>query len=146
MEWKRAALILALCAPSCTGGGGEPRPVASLAGTADATVAFEEIRQAWDSHESRRPEVLRPLLERFLGRFPRDGRVPMARAIIALVAMDEDNWVAARALVLGLEDVPPGTTGNLATVCRARLLRHDKKPNEALEIMRPLVGKTVDPT
>ena len=150
-EKKRDSLALLLAfalatAPSCTGGGSEARPVASLAATAEATVAFDEIRRTWESHETRRPVVLRPLLEKFLGRFPRDGRVPMGRAIMAIVSMDDDDWVAARALVLGLRDTPPGTTGNLATVAEARLLRHDKQPDAALESLRPLVGKTVDAT
>ncbi len=159
MKWRSLDLLSGVCGVSsvalvwlvplfggCSGSRSEPRPVASLAITADATVAFEEIRVAWEAHESRRPLVLRPMLERFLGRYPRDGRIPMARAMTAIVAMEEENWVAARALVTGLAGTPPGTTDNLVTIGRARLLRYDKQPDQAFALMRPLVGKTVDAT
>src|SRR4051812_18502606 len=104
------------CAGACSGSGADARPVASLATTADATVAFNRIQRSWDNSEARRAAVLRPMIERFLGRFPRDGRAPMVRAYMAFVWMEDDNWIAAKALLLGLEDTPPGTTGDLVTI------------------------------
>ena len=141
---KARALVFVLAA--CSGGGVEQRPVASLATTADATVAFDGIREAWENNEKRRGPLLRPLIEGFLGRYPRDGRAPMVRAYMTFLWMDEDNWVPAEALLLGLEGTPPGTTGDLVTVARARWYRHKKKPEAALELLRPLVGKIVDDT
>ena len=88
---------------------------------------------------------LRAQLAAFLARYPDDGLAPVARAYLAFVEMEEGSWGQARLDVERLSSVPEGSTQNLVTIAHARLFRHDKRPDAALDLLRPLVGKVVDP-
>jgi len=138
--WVIAGLVAA-----CAGGGGQARPVATLASSVGAATAFEAIRQAWGDPEHTTPAALRAMLERFVAEFPGDGLVPLARIALALVALNQGDLATAD-LQLGItEGVPPGTTGDLWTVACARRLRLRDAPEAALGMLRPLLGKNVDP-
>ena len=88
---------------------------------------------------------LRAQLGSFLATYPADGLAPVARAYLAFVEMEQGRWELARAEVARLAAVPEGSTQNLVTIADARLLRHDKRPDLALDLLRPMVGKVVDP-
>ena len=88
---------------------------------------------------------LRRLLDSFLAAFPGDGLAPVARAYLAFVEMEQASWEEARADVHRLAALPEGSTRNLVSIAEARLLRHDHRPDAALDLLRPLVGKVVDP-
>jgi hypothetical protein len=81
-----------------------------------------------------------------LGRYPTDGRVALARAYLFFEMADQGDWTGAERTLALLRDVHPGTTHDLVTIAEARMLRHDKQPDAALDTVRPLVGKTVDAT
>jgi hypothetical protein len=138
-----AAWLIALGA--CGGAASETKPVATLASSTRAAVAFNPIREAWADPEHTDLPTLRRLLERFIARFPADGLVPLARVYLALVALQQGDTAAADPQLALTEGLPPGTAHDLRTVARARRLRMSGAPEAALELLRPLVGKNVDP-
>ena len=77
--------------------------------------------------------------------YPKDGLVPLAHVYLALLALDQRDFATAdREIELG-RSLPPGSTQDLWTVARAQRLRLQDQPDAALELLRPLVGKNVDP-
>jgi hypothetical protein len=139
------AWVVAALAIACAGGGGQPKPVAALSSSVRASTAFESIRQAWGDPEHTTPAALRGMLERFLVAFPDDGLVPLARIALALVAMNQSDLATADAQLALTGDVPTGTTRDLWTIACARRLRLREEPEAALRLLRPLLGKNVDP-
>ncbi len=85
------------------------------------------------------------MLDRFLVAFPDDGLVPLARIALALVAMNQSDLATADAQLALTADVPTGTTRDLWTIACARRLRLREEPEAALRLLRPLLGKNVDP-
>ena len=138
-----AGTLLALGA--CAGGSSAPKPVATLASTPAAAVAFDGIRDGWRDTEHVPPGVLRAELEQFLVQHPRDGLAPLASVMLAMVALGQgDLPTADRELARGRE-LPPGSTRDLWTVALARRSRLGGDAERAMVLLRPLVGKTVDP-
>jgi hypothetical protein len=134
-----------LAAGACTASSTGPTPVATLPSTPVAAAAFDAIREAWRDPKRGTPAALRAQLEDFLVQYPRDGLVPLAHVYLALVELQQSDFAAAeRELALG-ERLPPGTTRDLWTVARAQRLRMRGQPEQALDLLRPLVGKNVDP-
>lgn len=142
-----AALVTAVAwAGACGGTSGfpGPRPVALLASSPRAGAAFEAIRQAWIEGETP-PATLRWMLESFVGSFPRDELVGFARVLLALVGLDQKDFAMADVQLARTEDLVPGSARDLRTVASARRLRLHGEPETALGLLRPLVGKNVDP-
>ncbi len=110
-----------------------------------SSAAFEGIRQAWRSPEKTPTDELQGLLEGFLARFPDDGRVPFARILLALVAMKKNDLPSADSQLARCANLPPGSVRDLFTVARARRLRLGGDAESALDSLRPLLGKNVDP-
>jgi hypothetical protein len=140
-----AVLAVALPAAACAGGRHEPKPVAALASSPQAAAAFDAIRDAWDDTDEYSPAAIRAMLERFLAQFASDGLVPLARSALALLAMKEGDLATADIQIALTQGQPPGTAQDLRTVARARRLRLGGAPEAALELLRPLLGKGVDP-
>jgi hypothetical protein len=142
--WAVAAGLVAVGA--CGGGAGfpGPRPEALLASTAESGAAFEAIRQAWAESSTPAP-VLRSMLDGFLVRYSHDALVPLARVALALVAMRQGDLATAEAQLKATRDLPAGSARDLWTVASAKRLRLHEQPEAALLLLRPLVGKTVDP-
>jgi hypothetical protein len=137
--------MIAALVVGCASGGGQPKPVAALASSVRAATAFDSIRQAWADPEHTTPAALRAMLEHFIADFPDDGLMPRARIALSIVAMTQGD-VATADLQLGLtERVPPGTTHDLWTIAYARRLRLNDAAEAALAMLRPLLGKNVDP-
>jgi hypothetical protein len=95
--------------------------------------------------ERAKPEVLRSMLEAFLARYPDDDVAPMARIALALVALRQNDLATADAELARSTDLPAGTARDLRTVARAERLRLGGDPEASLALLRPLVGKSVDP-
>lgn len=139
------ALAALLLAPGCGGRPAEPKPVATLASSVDAAAAFDAIRKAWGDADATDGAVLRGMIEEFLARFPRDGLVPLARIALAISALQTQDFALADAELRLTQGLPPGSARDLWTVARARSLRVRGEPEAALGLLRPLVGKGVDP-
>jgi hypothetical protein len=144
-----AALAAVVLAAACGGRRAGPKPVATLASSPAAAAAFEGIREAWEESDRSNDLVLRvglrARLERFLTEFPKDGLVPMAEIALAIEAMRDGAMATADAQLDRVKDVPPGTARDLFTVARARRIRLAGDPEAALALLRPFVGKSVDP-
>lgn len=136
---------LGLAAPYACTTQRETRPVASLASTAPAGVDFQAIRDAWLNPSRVGRIELRAMIEAFLKKYPKDGLVPVARAYVAVICMDAGDFPCADAHLQQLTKLPMGTTNDLATTARARWLRLHKQQAEAMKLLRPNVGKNVDP-
>ncbi len=130
---------------SCTGSRSAPKPVATLASTPQAAVAFDAIREAWRDLDRTAAAALRARIEAFMEQFPTDGLIPLARVALAFVAMKGGDLAAADAELALTGGLPRGTTHDLWTIARARRLRLGGDPEAALALLRPLVGKNVDP-
>jgi hypothetical protein len=141
-----AVAIAAIGIDACATGSGEPKPVPTLASTPQAALAFDEIRAAWNDPGHDGAGALRYLLDRFLSRFPADALVPLAHVYLALAAMRQGDFATAdREIAASSLSVRAGTAQDLLTVARARRLRSLGQPEPGLSLLRPLVGKNVDP-
>ncbi|HTB77303.1 MAG TPA: hypothetical protein VK762_28860 [Polyangiaceae bacterium] len=139
------ACAIACAANACGGGRRDAKPVAMLASSPQSAAAFEGIREAFADPEHTTAAALRDRVERFLSQFPDDGLVPRARVILALAAMRAGDLAAADTALAKTSEGPRGTTEELWTVARARRLRLGGDPEAGLVLLRPLVGKSVDP-
>jgi len=139
------SLFVALSAFSCRGGGGAGRPVASIASSTEAAAAFEPIEEAWSTDANERM-ILRSRIVSFLAQFPADGLAPLVRTYLSMVELDRRDLKAAEFQLAQLASLPPGATHDLAEIARAEDLRLRGQPDAAFELLRPLVGKVVDPT
>jgi hypothetical protein len=110
-----------------------------------AGAAFADILDAWRDSEHTSPAVLRVLLERFIARFPTDGLTPLVRVYLALIALGTGDYAEADRQLVATDTVPPGSTRDLRTVASARRLRLQGNAEAAMDLLRPLVGKAVDP-
>jgi hypothetical protein len=85
------------------------------------------------------------MLDGFLARYPNDDVAPIARVALALVALRQHDLEAADVELARSVDLPAGTARDLRTVARAQRLRLGGNPEASLALLRPLVGKSVDP-
>jgi hypothetical protein len=138
-----AALVF--LAGACASSSSEPRPSPALATSPAAASAFEAIREAWRAPDRVSPASLRGAIESFLSRHRSDGLVPVARVYLALVAMKQEDFATADRQLALTATLPPGTAHDLWTVASARRLRLRGEPESAMELLRPLIGKSVDP-
>jgi hypothetical protein len=134
-----------IAAGACGGASSEPRPVPSVASSPMAGAAFADILDGWRDSEHTSPAVLRVMLERFIARFPEDGLTPLVRVYLALVALGMGDFVEADHQLAATERLAPGSTRDLRTVADARRLRLRGNAEGAMDLLRPLVGKAVDP-
>lgn len=117
----------------------------SLASSPAAAAAFEAIRASWNTPVRAVPQVLESQVVAFLIRFPDDGLAPLAHVYLALLALEENDMAKADRELALTKDLPPGTAHDMWIVATARRLRMTGDPEGALALLRPLVGKTVDP-
>jgi hypothetical protein len=131
---------------ACGAGGGFAgrAPVATLASSPQAKAAFEVVRSEW-ADRGRTPADLRVTVDGFLARYPNDGLAPLARVFLALIALRQDDLATADAALASTRDLPPGTTRDFWTIARARQLRLQGQPEGAIALLRPDIGKEVDP-
>jgi len=145
-----AALALAASAAlvgggACGGSAGGTTPVPSLGSTPASGIEFESVREALRTADASSMAALRTRVELFLAHWHDDGLTPLAHVYLALVTLAQGDLATAdRELVLG-EKLPPGNTRDLWTVASAKRLRLGNNAEGALLLLRPLVGKNVDP-
>jgi hypothetical protein len=138
-------VAIGLAFVACSREASWPKPVPTLASSPQAAAAFDEIRQAWGAPDRANAAELRQRLEGFLLRFPRDGLVPLAHVYLALLALGGGDLDSADRHLAASDKLPPGSAHDLWTVANARRLRLRGQSAVALELLRPLVGKNVDP-
>lgn len=167
-------LLLGALALSC-GGAATNAPVGAKArvpSSAAAQIAHAELYERWltfqqesratepvsaarttGTDEAPRParpplssrDRLIPDMERFTILFAGDPIVPFTRACLALLYLDKGDLVHAGLSLGELKGEQQGTARDLSILAHAKLLRLRRKPAEALEMLRPLAGKIVEP-
>ncbi len=142
----RLGLTIALVSACGSGAASlETRPVASLSESTDAMRAMVEIREAWMTPPPAWA-ALRLKLARFVERYPKDALASVARLYMANVDIELGDLASAMSTLDQVKDLPAaGTLTDLDTVTAARLQRARHQPEAALDALRPLVGKAVDP-
>jgi hypothetical protein len=138
-------LVATAVAIACSGDRSESKPVALLAASPQAAAAFDAIRDAWRESDRAPSQALREKIEQFIAHFPSDELVGLARVALALVCMREHDFAAADAQLARTASLPEGTAHELWIVARARRLRLGGNADAAMALLRPLVGKAVDP-
>lgn len=144
---RRIRALLGVAMIACSRVPSWPKPVPALASSPQAEGAFEMIREGWGEPDRMSTEALGQRLENFLATYPNDGLVPLAHVYLALLAMDRgdldsaDRHLAASDRLLAIA----GSARDLWTVAHARSLRLRGLSEVALDLLRPLVGKNVDP-
>lgn len=117
-----------------------------IAASKEAQASLAQVQDAWvNVHRGTLKEVLRVRCRNFLRDFAKDDAAPLVRTYLAISLLGGAEDRAALALIAQNTDEREGTTRDLMDVVRGHLLRKDGRPEAALEIMRPLVGKLVDP-
>jgi hypothetical protein len=89
--------------------------------------------------------LLEPNLTWFVTNYPKDGETPLAKAYLALIAVDKGQVDRARDLVRDAQTQPSGTTRDLAELVEGAILLKQKAAARAFEQSLPLVGKLIDP-
>jgi hypothetical protein len=139
-----AVACLGLAVPGCAGP--EVRqPTPSLSETRDAQFAFREIVQRWfEEDEAHRPP-LRPMLERFLMRYPNEPRAANVRVLLAWIAIVSGDQAQATRLIAEARASESMVVRDFAEVAAARLLLARQEPQAALVKLKALEDKLVDP-
>jgi branched-chain amino acid transport system substrate-binding protein len=120
----------------------EPRVATSAA----SQELLSDIQRDWrDLH--RREARLRLLAEAdaFLVKYPKDAAAPLVRMMFAVASLRVSNDAFAERLIKTAEQEPEGASRDLRELASAVLLRRKGNLEAALDLMRPLVGKVVDP-
>jgi hypothetical protein len=120
--------------------------VAALSSSTYAAKFFADIRDAWNNPTEAGHQLLRRELVGFLAAYPHDGLAPLANMYLVLNLMENpSDWQRAEVYLSERGQPPPGTVRDLYLIAKARLLRHKNQPDQAYDLLRPLVGKMVDP-
>ena len=68
----------------------------------------------------------------------------MAEAYLAFIALDRGNPAEARAMAQRVREGPSGNTRDLGTLIDGASLAREGKPEKALQLLDPLVGRMID--
>ncbi len=130
--------------PACSGSK-EAAPQAALASSTAAGALFTQIREDWGRRTAEGRLQLRRSLTGFLAAYPKDGLAPLARVYLILSLMEpEPDWPRADLLLASTPEPAPGIVHDLYLIAKARSLRRHAQPDQAFDLLRPLVGKMVD--
>lgn len=135
--------MLGACASGAPVG---PVPLVRSASAGDSARAFEAVRADWDRGSyGERADALRSL-QRFVAIYARDPLGPVAKAYIALEALEHDDVDKAKPYLASLALEPMGSTQHLRVAGEARVARLEHRDRDALALTAPLVRQVVEPT
>ncbi len=136
-----AALLLATCRRAQ-----DEYPVAALASTPESEQELSAILLEWGRDPKARA-ALRPRLGALVARLAKsgDGLEPLARAYLAIAWLDEGVPAAAEATARPLLEGPAGVPADLGALVKGAAARRLGRSAEALTLLRPLIGKIIDP-
>lgn len=129
---------------SCGGSPSAARPVPSMAVSLEAQSAFQPIRERWLLSTTDERASLEPRLRAFRTRYTTDPLARVADAYLAFVALDRGDTERARELADRVREGPRGNTRDLGTLIDGASLAREGKPEQALRLLDPLVGKMID--
>ncbi len=139
------ALLLATVVVAC-GATQEARPSPRVASTQESQNLLADVQRDWAArgHEDVTARLTKNV-EVFLATYPNDAATPLVRAYAAVLAIGRNDLAAAERMLSANVLEGEGTTNDLMVTVRAHILRVKKQPEAALDLLRPLVGKLVDP-
>jgi len=120
-------------------------PVASLAQSEQSQQAFQLIRQRWALATPHERLALEPELQEFRARFPTDPLTRVANVYLAWIALERGDLDTATRLADNVSKGPAGNTRDMAVLVIAAVRCRQGKPEAALDLLTPLVGKLLDP-
>lgn len=121
--------------------------MASLASSPQSEARFDAILARWTDATSATRATLRPQLDDLVRDLEKQGDSlePMARAYLAIAWLDAGVPAAAEATARPLVEGPPGVSNDLGVLVKGAAARRQGRAAEAIELLRPLVGKLIDP-
>jgi len=124
----------------------DERPIAALSSAPELEARFDSIRARWIVADSKGRAGLRPELAALVIELDKrdDGLEPLARAYLALSWLDAGVPAAAEAVARPLVDGPAGVPNDLGTLVKGAAARRLGHPREAIDLLRPLIGKLID--
>lgn len=137
----RSVFLLGMLA--CGGSSGEV-PLARIAVSPEAQVAFSDLQRAWDSKERLDASELEQRFRRYTILYSRDPLVPVVQAYLAILLAEHERTSEAAAIVQQYSQEPHGATRDLFEVVKAYVMRKGGRPDEALALLQPLAGKIID--
>jgi hypothetical protein len=139
-----AILVAGATVLSCGGSGSSIRPVPSLAVSLEAQSSFQPIREQWLLSTMEERASLESRLEAFGLRYRSDPLARVAEAYLAFIALDRGKPAEARAMAQRVREGPSGNTRDLGTLIDGASLAREGKPEAALQLLDPLVGRMID--
>jgi hypothetical protein len=139
------ALLLASVVVAC-GTAQEARPSPRVASSLESQNLLADVQRDWAArgHEDVTSRLTKNV-DLFLATYPNDAATPLVRAYAAVLAIGRKDLAAAERLIDANVVEGEGTTSDLMVTVRAHVLRTKRQPEAALDLLRPLVGKLVDP-
>jgi hypothetical protein len=139
-------VFLGLSGLGCGAGQEAHQPSPSLSETRAAQAAFRTIVQRWFEEDEPRRPLLRPTLERFLARYPREPRTANVRVLLAWIAVVNGDQAEAKRLIAEARASDSPSVRDFVEVAAARLLLARQEPEAALVKLTQIEGKLVDPS
>lgn len=139
-------LGFAAIAAACSGSSRlSETPTASLARSEDSQQAFQAIRQRWALATPHERLALEPVLQEFRARYPTDPLTRLANVYLAWIALERTDLDTASRLADNVRKGDAGNTRDLSLLITAAVMCRQGKPEPALDLLTPLVGKLLDP-
>lgn len=125
----------------------DERPVASLSSSPEMEGRFDDLRARWiDANPAARAAMRNELNALAIELDKRgDGLEPIVRAYLAISWLYAGVPAAAEAVSRPLIDGPAGVANDLGTLVKGASARRLGRPREAIDLLRPLIGKLIDP-
>lgn len=141
-------LALSVATAACSSGAETPPllPGLPLATSAPAQAAFRPLLRRWSSALTREERAeIAPDLAAFVTRFPNDGKIPAAEALLAWVAVERHDLIAGRRLSRRAANLGPGSWQDFSFLIDGAIRRRNGDARGALDILRPLTSTLIDP-
>jgi hypothetical protein len=138
----RGLILAAIVACAACGGASANAPQATLSASPEAGRALAELREAFE-HEPHDAALAKRFRD-FIAKYPNDKAKGLARLHLAHVLLDMKDDAGARRELAAVPEPPLGNEHDFWMAVRARILRVDKKADESLALLQPLVGTVVD--
>ena len=125
----------------------DDRPLVALATTPQSELRFSSVRVRWATASSAERAAMRAEIEALQASLEaqQDALEPVARAYLAIAWIDGGVPDAAEAVARPLYEGPPGVTHDLGVLVRGVAQRRQGHAAAAVETLRPIVGKLIDP-
>jgi ABC-type branched-subunit amino acid transport system substrate-binding protein len=139
------AVPIALLCGCASGGPSGDRPVPALARSPAAAHAFSELRRRWPVASREERIAFEEHLAALRQLYQTEAVARVADVYLAWVALEKGDLPRARQLAAASETGGPGNTRDLGTLLEGAALSRSGHPAEGLAMLRPLVGKLLDP-